>query len=157
MRKKFCPRGICSQRDSRVTPTICCQPSGAHVGAISPDVANSALRRAAALAQSDPDAALLLDWAAIEALGRVLEPNLTEFSLDPLALVDLLVGYGHLAQEDGKTLRALALKRNRIAHCAFGDDALASDIAVLTSLADSLVGALAQRRRDVVATGATAH
>jgi hypothetical protein len=110
------------------------------------EATDAALQRAAALAPSDPEAALLLAWAAIEAVGRLLEPGLTEFSLGALALVDLLVGYGHLTQEDGVRLRALALKRNRIAHGELEVSPTGEDITALREMAERLVREAAGRQ-----------
>jgi hypothetical protein len=107
---------------------------------------DAALKRARMLAAEEPEAALLLAWAAMEAVGRLLEPSLTEFSLGALALVDLLVGYGHLSQEDGVTLRALALHRNRLAHGELEVAPPIEDVKALVDIAERLVGAAEARQ-----------
>ncbi len=109
------------------------------------EAAESALHRAEALAPSDPEAALLLAWAAVEAVGRALEPGLAEFSLGAVALVDLLVGYGHLSQEDGVKLRELALKRNRIAHGELQIPPSVEEIEALAEMTERLVRTAANR------------
>jgi hypothetical protein len=114
---------------------------GARIDPASLGSAQAAVKRAKALAKREPGAALLLGWAAIEAIGRVLEPSLAEFSLGALAVVDLLVGYGHLTQEDGVALRALAQKRNRIAHGELEIAPSFEDILSLTDIAERLVRA----------------
>jgi hypothetical protein len=119
---------------------------GAPIKPASLEATEAALKRAKTLAAKEPDAALLLAWAAIEAVGRVLEPGLTEFSLGALAVVDLLVGYGHLSQEDGVSLRALALKRNRIAHGELETSPSIEEIAALVAIAESLVGTAARKQ-----------
>jgi hypothetical protein len=119
---------------------------GAPIKPASLEATEAVLKRAKALAANEPDAALLLAWAAIEAVGRVLEPGLTEFSLGALAVVDLLVGYGHLSQEDGVSLRALALKRNRIAHGELEASPSIEEIVALVAIAERLVGAAAHKQ-----------
>ncbi len=112
---------------------------GAPIKPASLEATEAALERARALAAHEPDAALLLAWAAIEAVGRRLEPGLTEFSLGALAVVDLLVGYGHLSQEDGVALRELALKRNALAHGELESAPSVDDITALTAIGEKLL------------------
>jgi hypothetical protein len=119
---------------------------GAPIRPASLQATDAALKRARALAAEDPEAALLLGWAAVEAVGRVLEPALTEFSLGALALVDLLVGYGHLSQEDGVALRALAMQRNRVAHGELEVAPPIEDVEALVEIAERLVRAAAARQ-----------
>jgi len=119
---------------------------GAPIKPASLQATRTALQRARMLAAEEPEAALLLAWAAVEAVGRLLEPNLTEFSLGALALVDLLVGYGHLSQEDGVALRALALQRNRVAHGELEIAPPIENVETLVDIADRLVGAAAARQ-----------
>ena len=99
----------------------------------------SALRSASTLIESEPEAALLLAWAAIEAVGRWLEPQLAEFTLGALALVDLLVAYGHITQEEGDTLAALAKKRNRLAHGELEISPSANEIRTVIGMAEALL------------------
>src|SRR5579863_7864070 len=58
---------------------------GTPMAPASVEAAEAALQRVRVLAPSDPKAALLLAWAAIEAIGRLLSPSLTEYSLGALA------------------------------------------------------------------------
>jgi hypothetical protein len=119
---------------------------GAPIKPASLAATEAALKRARTLAAEDPEAALLLAWAAVEAVGRLLEPSLTEFSLGALAVVDLLVGYGHLSQEDGVALRGRALQRNRVAHGELGIAPPMADVLALVDIAERLVRAAATRQ-----------
>jgi hypothetical protein len=116
---------------------------GAPIKPASVEATGAALAQAKTLATAEPKAALLLAWAAIEAAGRALEPSLSEFSLGALALVDLLVGYGHVSQEDGVALRRLALQRNAIAHGALDVSPSVDDIATLAEIGERLLHARA--------------
>lgn len=76
----------------------------------------AAFARAEWLSEHDPAAGLLMAWAALEAVGRSLEPSLSVNALAAGTLIDLLVSNGHLEQSDGSRLWPLAELRNRVAH-----------------------------------------
>ena len=107
----------------------------------SPAAIDAALRRAQELAGREPGAALLLAWAAFESLGRLIEPRLGEFTLGAMALVDLLVGNGHISQQDGQILRTLAATRNKLAHGELEAALTADDVRTLVDLAERLLAA----------------
>jgi REase_AHJR-like protein len=119
---------------------------GAPIKPASLDSVRQALSRARSLAEGDPEAALLLAWAGIEAIGRMLHPELAEYSLGALALVDLLVGYGHLSQEEGSALRAVGAKRNRIAHGELESPPEVEDVDALSAIAGQLIGEIDRSR-----------
>ena len=76
----------------------------------------STLESARALSAIDRRAGILLAWAALEAAGRELEPELADRSLSSASLVDLLVSTGHVPQDEGSKLRKAAETRNALAH-----------------------------------------
>jgi len=75
-----------------------------------------AVAQVAALAAVDTRAALLLGWSALEAAARALEPNLATPMLTAGSIVELLVGQGHLPQEEADELRRIGHARNSLAH-----------------------------------------
>jgi uncharacterized protein YutE (UPF0331/DUF86 family) len=60
--------------------------------------------------------ALLLGWAAFEALGRVLLPEQLGRPQTPGRLVEILAQDGHLTPTEADELRRLAKKRNELIH-----------------------------------------
>lgn len=78
------------------------------------------IRKAAAdvarLADVDARAALLLGWSTLEAATRALEPELATRMLTSGSIVEMLVGQGHLTQEDADALRRIGHARNGLAH-----------------------------------------
>ncbi len=118
-------------------------PDGAPLAPASRTEALAALRRAKALADSEPAAAFLMGWATLEAIARILEPELALRSLAALTVVDLLVAYGHVTQEEGLKLRTLALARNRVAHGQIDAAPARDEIRDLCQLGEKLIDAAA--------------
>jgi hypothetical protein len=76
----------------------------------------SALVEAERSADREPRSALLLAWAALEALARARHPDLASDGLAASTLLDLLVSHGDLPQEAQEELRQVARMRNALAH-----------------------------------------
>lgn len=107
-----------------------------------PETAESvraALSYARELAEGAPNAALLMAWAALEAAGRRLEPRFATGGLSTGALLDVLVSNGHIEQDDGSRLRAIAEARNRILHGQLDVRASTRDVGDIVALAEPLV------------------
>ncbi len=126
-------------RDDWRLEVIYAGPDGAPLGRASRTEVLVALRRAKALADSEPAAALLMSWATLEAIARILEPELAFRSLAALTVVDLLVSYGHVTQEEGQKLRILAMARNRLAHGQIDAAPARDDIRYLCDLEEALI------------------
>lgn len=68
------------------------------------------------VAEGHLNAALLLAWAVFEALGRTLQSSQFQRPQTPGRLVQTLAESGHLTPEEADDVRALAIKRNALAH-----------------------------------------
>jgi hypothetical protein len=75
-----------------------------------------ALEDGVRLIESEPRAALLLVWAALEAAARHVHPDLASQELTSGSLIELLVSHGDLGLDDQDVLRRIARKRNAVAH-----------------------------------------
>lgn len=62
---------------------------------------------------------LLTAWAAFEAAGRVLAPDLLARPQTPLRLLEVLASEGYLTPEETDTMREILHVRNRAAHGDF--------------------------------------
>lgn len=113
-------------------------PDGIELQATSEVAIEDALIQAEALAGSEPRAALLLAWAALEALGRKLHPDLASRGVSSGSLIDLLVSQGDLEQRDQGELRELGRTRNRIAHGQLDLIPPPADVLRLVQIARSL-------------------
>jgi uncharacterized protein YutE (UPF0331/DUF86 family) len=65
--------------------------------------------------------ALLTAWAALEAVGRVLVPNLLARPQTPLRLLEVLASEGYLTPDEADAMREIVHLRNRVAHGDFRD------------------------------------
>jgi hypothetical protein len=113
-------------------------PDGIELQAPPEMAIEDALIQAEALAGSEPRAALLLAWAALEALGRKRHPNLASRGVSSGSLIDLLVSQGDVEQGDQDELRVLGRTRNLIAHGQLDLIPLPSDVLRLVQVARSL-------------------
>jgi hypothetical protein len=112
---------------------------GAPLQAVTSQNIREALRQARLLAESEPRAGLLMAWATLEAIGRILEPNLASRSLSPRSLVDLLISNGHLPQSKSAKLRRLGDTRNALAHGQINRSPSPVDVRYLIKLGEGLV------------------
>jgi uncharacterized protein YutE (UPF0331/DUF86 family) len=64
----------------------------------------------------DQRAALLMAWATLEAVTRVLEPAAVERPQTPGRVVEVLTSLGYLDQSEAERLRTLASARNALVH-----------------------------------------
>lgn len=114
-------------------------PDGAPLQTVALQDIRSALRQSRLLMESEPRAALLMAWATLEAIGRVLEPDLASRSLAPRSLVDLLIANGHLQQSESAHLRTLADTRNMLAHGQIDVSPAPADVRHLIELEEGLI------------------
>ena len=71
------------------------------------------------IADGHLNAALLLAWAVLEAIGRTLQSNEFQRPQTSGRLVQTLAESGHLTPDEADDVRALAVKRNALAHGNF--------------------------------------
>jgi hypothetical protein len=83
----------------------------------------------ALLAQGHPRAALVLGWAAIEAIARTLKPDLpVSGARTTRAALELLEHLGRLRFTQAQELRKLSPLREKIVHGDFGAPVTAADV-----------------------------
>ena len=114
-------------------------PNGAPLQAVTSEDIRAALRQVRLLTKREPRAGLLMAWATLEAIGRVLEPNLASRSLSPRSLVDLLISNGHLPQSESAKLRRLADTRNALAHGQINKSPSPADVHHLIEVGEGLL------------------
>ncbi|WP_316172329.1 MULTISPECIES: hypothetical protein [unclassified Bradyrhizobium] len=91
-------------------------------------------------------AAVVMGWAALEAIARGLRIESEEFSLEPMipsAIVEWLVSQGHVDSGTGRALRQMIRVRNAIVH---GDQSIEMGTYELSALINTL-GVLAEAYR----------
>lgn len=74
------------------------------------------LERVRSLAGSEPQAALLMGWAAFEALGRKIRPNDFARPQSPGRVIEQLAAEGLVTPTQATFLRSMASKRNAFIH-----------------------------------------
>lgn len=79
-------------------------------------------------ARSDTRAALVVCWACLEALSRVIAPKDFGRPQTPSRIVERLAAAGYVVPSDAKFLRQMALKRNAFVHGELAADVAAGDI-----------------------------
>lgn len=91
-------------------------PEGIPITAATTGDVQMALEEVRRVADIAPRPALLMAWSIFEAIGRRLEPNLAARSLNPRALIEVMISTGRLPQADSQFLRQMADTRNAVAH-----------------------------------------
>lgn len=76
-------------------------------------------------------AALLLGWAALEALGRFLIPNALARPQTPARLIEFIATSGKLSPNEADEMRELIAKRNRLIHGELQTTIAKKDVASL--------------------------
>jgi hypothetical protein len=114
----------------------------AEVDAVPPATIEDSLEAAEQIAATEPRAALMLAWAAMEAAGRSLHPGLAGRDLSATALVGLLIAQGDVDQESHGELTRLGRLRNRIAHGQLNLEPTDDDVRGLVALTRNLLGEL---------------
>jgi uncharacterized protein YutE (UPF0331/DUF86 family) len=102
------------------------------------DTALDSVRSLIALEQ--PQAALMLGWASIEALGRSLAPERLGRAQGSLGLIEVLANEGLVTPTEADTLRGLASLRDRLIHGALDQHVSPEDLRNLVDILDVLSG-----------------
>lgn len=103
------------------------------------DDIRSTLRNARTTAYTVPSAALLLTWAALEALARRLEPQKATRPQSPGRVVELLAGAGHVTPTEASLLRIAVKLRNGFIHGDLSIQLSAEDVALALEVAENLL------------------
>jgi len=85
-------------------------------------------------------AALLMCWAALEALGRMIAADSLARPQTPARLVQVLAQEGYITPSEADLLRQLAEKRNAVIHGVLGTPVEISDIDQFACILDKLIG-----------------
>lgn len=104
-----------------------------------PEAVQAALSAARRLSATEPRAALLLAWSALEAATRPLEPKSASRPLRAGSLVELLAAEGHILPSEADRLRELSDLRNRLAHGDLSADVTADEIREVANFAEQLL------------------
>lgn len=126
-------------RDDWRLEVVYVSPDGAPLQSVTRSEIESVLHQVRLLVQREPRAALLLAWAALEAVARTLQPELASRSLSPSSLTDLLISHGHLPQTESGKLRRLGEIRNLLAHGQINEEPSVEDVCYLIDRAESLL------------------
>ena len=105
---------------------------------VSNDVAASAIRAARKVSATEPRAALLLAWSAVEAVAREKIETTGSRALNPNSLVNLLVSEGYIDQTQANQMFNLSKMRMQIAHGQLDCEATAEDVAWILSIAEQI-------------------
>lgn len=102
------------------------------------------------LSGEEPQAALMLIWAGLEAIARLLEPQSTTRPQTPGRVVELLAGAGHIAPSEAQLLRAAVAIRNQFIHGNLSARPTQSELRAILAAAEGLLLRLRSRGVPVV-------
>lgn len=124
------------------------EPEEPDLTGASKDAINAAVRKVETLANAgQTEAALLLGWAVLEAVGRFLAPDHLAQPQAPAQLMEQLAMEGVVTPEEVERLRNIAALRNRVAHGALE---LSVRPEVIEDLVQTLRAALAENAADPI-------
>lgn len=86
----------------------------------------------------EPRAALLLAWSIMEAVARETIETTGPRALNPNALVNLLVGEGHIDQDQANEMFRLSKLRSAVAHGQLDSATTPEDVSWLLSIAEQV-------------------
>ena len=132
-------QGLFEGQDDWRLEVVYAAPDGTPLEAVTSEDIRAALDQARRLADTEPKAGLLVAWATLEAIARILEPTLASRSLSSGSLVDLLIANGHVPQSEGARLRRLGDLRNKVTHGQINVTPLVDDVRYLTRTGDGLI------------------
>lgn len=92
--------------------------------------------------ESELQSALLLSWAAFEALGRALLPASFVRPQTPGRLVEVLANSGYVTPDEADLLRGLAGQRNRLIHGDLNVTVQSAEVASFSEILATLLGYL---------------
>ena len=111
------------------------------------------LDRALVVAQVDPRAALLMSWAALEALSRQRRPSEFSRPQSPGRIVETLAFEGIIGPSDAAFLRSMAESRNAFVHGDLRQAVSPDQISRFVELLRELTASAALHREDEVESG----
>lgn len=111
------------------------------------DAISELLGTARRLSEQEPRAALLLTWAGLEGLARLLDPRNTVRPQTPGRVVELLASAGYIAPSEAHTLRAAAATRNRLIHGDLSMRPTSAEVTAISDIAEELLRQLLRREQ----------
>jgi uncharacterized protein YutE (UPF0331/DUF86 family) len=94
--------------------------------------------------EAELQSALLISWAAFEALGRALLPERFARPQTPGRLVEILAATGYVTPKEADLVRELAASRNRLVHGDLGVTISKNSISDFSAILRTLLGFLKQ-------------
>lgn len=94
--------------------------------------------------EAELQSALLMGWAAFEALGRALLPERFARPQTPGRLVEILAATGYVTPEEADLIRDLAQSRNRLIHGDLGVTISKDNLSAFSAVLRTLLGFLKQ-------------
>lgn len=85
------------------------------------------------LAAGETEAALLIGWSILEAIGRHLVPGRLERAQSAARLIEFLAGEGIVTPDEADQMRRLAELRNRIAHGGLETPVMGADVSAFVA------------------------
>lgn len=107
---------------------------------------SSAIEAARSVSEVDDRAALLMSWAAFEAIARHFEPTTFARAQSPGRVVEMLASKGYLVPSEADVMRRLAQRRNKLIHGQLG---MRKDIVELDDMFSILDSLVATRRNQL--------
>lgn len=95
--------------------------------------------RAALLAQDETQAALLMAWAAMEAVARARMPEAFSKPQSPGRIIEIMAAEGSIAPSDAAFLREMAAKRNAFLHGGLKQRVATSEIQTFLTIVRNLI------------------
>lgn len=92
------------------------------------------------IADGQMQPALLMAWATLEALGRLLVSRKLSRPQEPQQLVEVLASEGFVTPSEADMLRRIANERNRVAHGSLESGIERTDLVRLTAVLATLLG-----------------
>lgn len=121
------------------------QPTG--LAASSLHAVREVLSNVKRISEFETKGALILAWACLEALARILEPHKFLKPQTPGRIVETLASLAYLAPSQAGVLRALAKKRNAVVHGELGAQVTETEIRQFYDILQELRRTAARRKR----------
>lgn len=93
----------------------------------------------ALVASGQPAAALLMAWATLEGLGRLLLPERFARPQSPGRLVEVLAGEGYITPSEADLIRSLVRRRNHLIHGSLETNVEPSEVSAFVEVMKTLL------------------
>ena len=113
--------------------------NGQELATISDGEISDLLQRMLEIGEMDPRAALLMGWAALEALSRQRKPEEFSRPQSPGRIVESFASQGIVTPTEAAFLRRMASKRNAFIHGDLRQDVTVEDVRQLGNAINSLI------------------